>query len=133
MAGFEIPLVLLVFGYFEPGTATAAANGLSERLCFQCGTGTPLFPGLPHRLGPGCRRTLFVFGSFGGCGHPPIKNCENIPAQDYGLPAAPPERRQRWQRAFAGFFPAFSFLGAAKTRRSCCRTWDGVHGRFGER
>src|ERR1035437_5407433 len=27
----------------------------------------------------------------------------------------------------------FSFLGAAKTRRSCCWTWDGVHGRFEER
>src|ERR1035437_10324591 len=88
MAGFEIPLVLLVFGYFEPGTATAAANGLSERLCFQCGAGTPLFPGLPHRFASECSRTFFVFGLFSG--HPSIKNCENIRAQDYlGFPLEP--------------------------------------------
>src|ERR1035437_1198111 len=56
MAGFEIPLVLLVFGYFEPGTATAAALGMRQRFFFQSGGGTPLFPGLPHRFGTGGSR-----------------------------------------------------------------------------
>src|SRR5450759_2039724 len=62
----------LVFGYFEPGTATAAALGMRQRFFFQSGGGTPLFPSRSHRFGPGCRRTLFVFGLFSG--HPSIKN-----------------------------------------------------------
>src|ERR1035437_1286544 len=73
--------MLRVFGYVEPGRTTAAANGVRERFFFQSGGGTPLFPGLPHRFASGCRRTFFVFGLFSG--HPSIKNCENIPAQDY--------------------------------------------------
>src|ERR1035437_8573616 len=82
------PLMLRVFGYVEPGRTTAAANGVRERFFFQSGGGTPLFPGLPHRFASGCRRTFFVFGLFSG--HPSIKNCENIPAQDYlGRPMKP--------------------------------------------
>src|ERR1035437_840583 len=59
MAGFEIPLVLLVFGYFEPGTATAAALGVRQPFCSHGGAGMPLFPCLSHRVTTRCGRTLF--------------------------------------------------------------------------
>src|ERR1039458_3086642 len=90
MAGFEIPLVLLVFGYFEPGTATAAALGVLEPLGFHRSACPSFGPSRSHGFGPGCRRTLLVLDFFGGGGHFSIKNCETIPAQDYlGRPLDP--------------------------------------------
>src|ERR1035437_836522 len=75
VAGLERTLVLRVFGYFEPGRTTATTHGLSERLCFQCGPVTPLFPGLPHRFGTGGSRTLF--GGFRLFGiHIPLKTMD---------------------------------------------------------
>src|SRR5674476_362872 len=75
MAGFEIPLVFRAFGYVEPGSAAAAALGMRQRFLFQCGAGTPLFPGLPHRLTPGCGRTFF--GGFRLFGiHIPLKTMD---------------------------------------------------------
>src|ERR1039458_163593 len=96
MARFEKPLVLRVFGYVEPGTAAAAALGTRQPFGSYGGARSPLVPGLSHRLTPGCRRLLFAFRFFGGSGgHPPIKNYENVPAQDYGLRAIPSMRQQR--------------------------------------
>src|ERR1035437_6189495 len=86
MAGLERTLVLRFLGYFEPGTAAAAANGVRQPFCSRDGARSPLFPGLSHRLTPGCCRLLFAVRFFGGSSHPSIKNYGNIPAQDYGVP-----------------------------------------------
>src|ERR1035437_2447896 len=96
MARFEKPLVLRVFGYVERGTAAAAANGVRQPFGFHRGACPSFGPSRSHGFGPGCRRTLFVFGLFGGSGgHPPIKNYGNVPAQDYGVHAIPSVRQQR--------------------------------------
>src|ERR1035437_447772 len=56
MAGFEIPLVLLVFGYFEPGTASAAALGTRQPFGFHRGACPSFGPSRSHGFGPGCTR-----------------------------------------------------------------------------
>jgi len=91
MTGFEIPLVLWIFGYLQPGRTAAAANGVREPLGSYGGACPSFGPSRSHRFGTGCGRTLFVFRVFGGSGgHPPIKKCESIPAQDYlGRPMKP--------------------------------------------
>src|ERR1035437_2498786 len=86
MAGLERTLVLRVFGYFEPGTAAAAANGVRQPFYSRGGARSPLFPGLSHRLTPGCCRLLFAVRFFGGNGgHPSINIFGTIRAQDHPL------------------------------------------------
>src|ERR1017187_4835383 len=63
MSRLEKPLVVWVFGYFEPGRTTAATNGVRQPFCFNTGVGAPLFPGLPHRFGTG--GGWASFGDFG--------------------------------------------------------------------
>jgi hypothetical protein len=58
---------------------------------------------------------FLIFGFFGICGHPSIKNFENIRAQDYGVPAIPlgrlrrgtayrsPAKRVGWRRHLLGY------------------------------
>src|ERR1039458_8294624 len=75
MSRLKGPLLLRVFGYFEPGRTTAAAHGVREPFCFNTGVGAPLVPGFPHRFGTRCRRTLFgVFRLFGI--HIPLKTMD---------------------------------------------------------
>src|ERR1035437_6582217 len=59
MAGFEIPLVLRVFGYVEPGRTTAATDGMREPFCVNTGGGAPLGPSLPHCFRTGGGWTFF--------------------------------------------------------------------------
>src|ERR1035437_7064385 len=83
MSRLKRTLAFWVFSYVEPGTAAAAALGVRQPFCSHGGAFAAFGPSRSHRFASGCGRTLFVFGFFGGSGgHPPIKNCENIPAQD---------------------------------------------------
>src|ERR1035437_3162519 len=68
MTGFEIPLVLWIFGYLQPGRTAAAANGVREPLGSYGGACPSFGPSRSHRFGTGCGRTLFVFRVFGGSG-----------------------------------------------------------------
>src|ERR1035441_5271606 len=94
-SGFEIPLTLRVFGYFEPGTAAAAALGMRQPFCVNTGGGAPLGPSRSHCFRTGGGWMFLIFGFFGGSSHPSIKKSETIRAQDYpmclgsgrGLPA----------------------------------------------
>src|ERR1035437_8862630 len=75
MSRLKRTLAFRVFGYVEPGTAAAAALGMRQPFCFHRGAGSPLVPGLPHRFGTRCSRTLF--GGFRLFGiHIPLKTMD---------------------------------------------------------
>src|ERR1035437_7721482 len=59
VAGLERTLVLRVFGYRESGRTATATLGVRQPFCSRGGARSPLVPGLPHRLTPGCGRTFF--------------------------------------------------------------------------
>src|SRR5450756_2260009 len=59
MTGFEIPLVLWIFGYLQPGRTAAAANGVREPLCSYGGACPSFGPSRAHRVTTRCGRTLF--------------------------------------------------------------------------
>src|ERR1035437_7307450 len=116
MTGPERTLLLRVFGYFEPGTATAATDRMGEPFGLGCGARPAFGPCLPHRFRTGGGWTFLIFGLFGGSSHPPIKNPENIAAQDYGVQALPTGRRQRRATSLgpgpASWSAAFSFANS---------------------
>src|ERR1035437_262992 len=75
MTGFEIPLVLWIFGYLQPGRTAAAALGVREPLGSYGGACPSFGPSRSHRFGTGCGRTLF--GGFRLFGiHIPLKTMD---------------------------------------------------------
>ena len=52
-------LALRLFGYFEPGRTTAAANGVRQPFCFNTGVGAPLGPSRSHCFRTGGGWTFF--------------------------------------------------------------------------